>query len=111
RCPFMSRNIGQTRMYYAHSTDDESRGNWQLLREHLIDTARRAERLGERIGLAKAARLAGLLHDVGKYCPAFQARLTGAKERVDHSTAGASIVRRLAKGDDKIVADLIAYAI
>ena len=98
-------------MHYAHSTDDESRANWQLLREHLIDTAHRAEQLGQQVGLAKAARLAGLLHDLGKYKPEFQARLSGAKERVDHSTAGAAIVGRLAKGDDKIVAELIAYAI
>lgn len=98
-------------MYYAHSTGDQSQANWQLLREHLIDTALHAERLGQRIGVPKAARLAGLLHDLGKYTREFQARLTGAKERVDHSTAGAAIVTRLAKGDDKIVAELIAYAI
>jgi CRISPR-associated endonuclease/helicase Cas3 len=98
-------------VHYAHSTDDESRANWQLLREHLIETANRAERFGRTIGLAKAARLAGLLHDLGKYSPAFQDRLAGAKERVDHSTAGAAIVRRLAKGDDRIIAELIAYAI
>jgi CRISPR-associated endonuclease/helicase Cas3 len=98
-------------MYYAHSTDDKSRANWQLLREHLIDTAHRAELLGRRIGVPKAARLAGLLHDLGKYTPQFQARLTGANERVDHSTAGAAVVTRLAKGDDKIVAELIAHAI
>jgi CRISPR-associated endonuclease/helicase Cas3 len=97
--------------HYAHSTDDESRTNWQVLSEHLNDTADRAERFGERLGIGKAARLAGLLHDLGKYNPQFQARLAGAKDRVDHSTAGGAIVTRLAKGDDKIVAELIAYAI
>ncbi|MFZ5731681.1 MAG: CRISPR-associated endonuclease Cas3'' [Pseudomonadota bacterium] len=101
-------------MYYAHSTNDESRANWQLLLEHLVDTADLAEKFGQRIGIAKAARLAGLLHDLGKYTPEFQARLDGAEERVDHSTAGAAIARRLAsaaKSDDKLVAELIAYAI
>jgi CRISPR-associated endonuclease/helicase Cas3 len=73
-------------MYYAHSTNDESRANWQSLPEHLIDTANLAERFGQRIGFAKAARLAGLLHDVGKYTPEFQARLHGTKGRVDHWT-------------------------
>jgi CRISPR-associated endonuclease/helicase Cas3 len=97
--------------YFAHSTDNESRADWQLLREHLNDTADRAEQFGQRLGIAKAARLAGLLHDLGKYNREFQARLAGAKERVDHSTAGAAIVERLAKGDDKIIAELIAYAI
>src|SRR5436190_16555561 len=101
-------------MYYAHSTNDESRINWQPLSEHLIDTANLAERLGRRIGLAKAARLAGLLHDLGKYTPEFQARLDGSEERVDHSTAGAAIARlpaNAAKSDDRLVAELVAYAI
>lgn len=100
--------------YYAHSTDDESRKNWQLLPDHLIDTANLAAKFGQRIGLANAARLAGLLHDVGKYTADFQARLNGAKERVDHSSAGAAIVMALSKAmkaDDRIVAELIAYAI
>src|SRR5262245_36998944 len=98
-------------MFYAHSTDDESRANWQSLREHLISTAELAGQFGHQAGVAKAARLAGLLHDLGKYNPKFQARLAGASERVDHSTAGAAIVSRLAEGNDKIVAELIAYAI
>jgi CRISPR-associated endonuclease/helicase Cas3 len=101
-------------MHYAHSTNEESRANWQLLPEHLIGTADQAARFGQRIGLTKAARLAGLLHDLGKYTAEFQARLAGAKERVDHSTAGAAIVQQLAKtakADDRLVAELIAYAI
>jgi len=101
-------------MYYAHSTSDQSRANWQRLPEHLMEVAKLAERFGQRVGFAKAAHLAGLLHDVGKYTKAFQARLHGAKWRVDHSTAGAAIVRHLAKSakpDDRLVADLIAYAI
>jgi CRISPR-associated endonuclease/helicase Cas3 len=98
-------------MYYAHSTNDESRSNWQPLPEHLIGTADRAERFGQRFGVARAARLAGLLHDLGKYTPEFMALLGGAKQRVDHSTAGAATVTRLAQGDDRIVAELIAYAI
>src|SRR4051812_24282813 len=99
------------RMYYAHSTTDENRANWQPLREHLIQTANGAEQLGQRIGLAKAARLAGLMHDLGKFTPEFLARLAGSNKRVDHSTAGAAIVAQLAKGDDKIIAELISYAI
>jgi CRISPR-associated endonuclease/helicase Cas3 len=52
-----------------------------------------------------------LLHDLGKYTPEFRARLEGAKNRVDHSTAGAAIVLQLAQGDDRFIAELIAYAI
>jgi len=101
-------------MYYAHSTNDQRRANWQPLPEHLIDTADRANQFGQRLGIAKAARLAGLLHDLGKYTSAFLARLSGAKEPVDHSTAGAAVVLQLARtacDDDRLVAELIAYAI
>jgi CRISPR-associated endonuclease/helicase Cas3 len=104
-------SFGRFEMYYAHSTKDESRANWQPLSEHLIAAADRAEQLGRRIGLPKAARLATLLHDVGKYTAEFQARLAGAKNRVDHSTAGAAIVTLLAQGDDRMIAELIAYGI
>ena len=101
-------------MYYAHSTNDISRANWQPLLDHLNGTANLAAEFGQRIGIARATHLAGLLHDLGKYTPQFQARLNGAKETVDHSTAGAAIVRQLASEgtiQDKIAAELIAYAI
>ena len=99
-------------MFFAHSTTDKTRGAWQRLDEHLIGTAHIAEQLGEPIGISRAARLAGLLHDLGKYTREFQARLEGTGERVDHSTAGAAVVSRLAgSNDDKIIAELIAYAI
>ena len=70
-----------------------------------------AESFGHRFGISRATRLAGLLHDLGKYNPAFQARLNGSKEPVDHSTAGAAVACGRATGDDRIVAELIAYAI
>ena len=41
----------------------------------------------------------------------FQARLSGAREAVDHSTAGAALAMDLASGDDRIIAEFIAYAI
>lgn len=98
--------------FYAHSTDDPDRGNWQSLSAHLTAVARRAEAFGIPFGTGRAARLAGTLHDVGKYAPAFQARLSGSMERVDHSTAGAAIPQGLAsRGDDIIIAELIACAI
>ncbi|MGQ3213408.1 MAG: hypothetical protein ACT6T2_20130 [Shinella sp.] len=42
--------------------------------------------MAEPLGLEKAACLAGLFHDLGKYTADFQKRLTGADVRVDHST-------------------------
>ena len=40
----------------------------------------------------KDGRLCGLYHDIGKYSLAFQRRLEGGQERVDHSTAGALLM-------------------
>ena len=98
-------------MYYAHSTADTSRRDWQPLSEHLIAVGELAARYGEPLGIANIARLAGRLHDLGKYTEAFQARLEGSSERVDHSTAGAAIVRSLVAKADLVVAELVAHAI
>ncbi|MFD1810056.1 hypothetical protein ACFSHQ_24390 [Gemmobacter lanyuensis] len=42
--------------------------------------------------MSAMAAMAGAYHDLGKYDPAFDRMLTGAKERVDHSTAGAKLL-------------------
>jgi len=99
-------------IYYAHSTDNHDKSDWQLLAEHLINTARLAAAFGRTLGIDRAVHLAGKLHDLGKYVERFQARLEGAPDRVDHSTAGAAQVLSLAKTfDEQIIAELIAYAI
>jgi len=62
-------------------------------------------------GAGPQRALAGILHDLGKYSAAFQRRLDGPGEVVDHSTAGAKHVVRLAVGGaDRGMAELIAYA-
>src|SRR4051794_6058163 len=103
--------ISRNGMYYAHSTGDPDRTHWQPLVDHLSAVAQLAEQLGASMSIGRAARLAGLLHDVGKYTAEFQARLGGAPERVDHSTAGATIVTTLVKGEDRLIAELIAYCV
>lgn len=72
---------------YAHVSEDGTRT--QTVYEHLHNTAVLAAGFGKAFGAAEQAYLAGMLHDIGKYSAAFQRRLAGSAERVDHSTAGA----------------------
>lgn len=65
-------------------------------------------------GLERLAFVTALFHDLGKYDPRFQERLTGKNIRVDHSTAGAVVLRDMAKGRDgytRVMAELAGYAI
>jgi CRISPR-associated endonuclease/helicase Cas3 len=100
-------------LYYAHSTKTADASDWQPLQDHLRQTALRAEVFGRKFGAAKAAALAGWLHDLGKYSGVYQAYIAGrGPGGIDHSTAGAQEVRKLSlKGSDNCVAELIAYVI
>ncbi len=97
--------------FYAHSGKLSDKSDWQLLAEHLQNVAQLAAKMAAPLGLEKAAYLAGLFHDLGKYTTDFQKRLTGADIRVDHSTAGAVQLAAIASGQDKGMADVIAYAV
>jgi CRISPR-associated endonuclease/helicase Cas3 len=82
--------------HYAHSLKDKPQSEWHLLNEHLESTAERAERFAS--PFAKDwGRLAGLLHDAGKYQKAFQNYLAATGDhtgpKVDHSTVGALIAK------------------
>jgi CRISPR-associated endonuclease/helicase Cas3 len=103
---------GGRHMFFAHSTTGKDRSDWQMLPDHLVAVAALAAERGEKFGAQRAAALAGILHDLGKYTAAFQRRLDGSGEAVDHSTAGAKHVGPLVVGGaDRGMAELIAYAI
>ncbi len=76
----------QQNPYKAHCSEDGTRK--QTVKEHLMGTADRAEAFAKAFGGQEQARLAGLLHDIGKYSQEFQRRLQDGP-RVDHATAGA----------------------
>jgi CRISPR-associated endonuclease Cas3-HD len=81
--------------YYAHTavrpdgTPDLDTANWQLLSTHLLKVAEQAKRFADPLGLGAEARLAGLLHDLGKYAKRFQARLhDNSIHGINHWAAG-----------------------
>lgn len=94
--------------YYAHTKGDDPT-NWQTLKDHLTSTARLAAEFGQDAGVSELAYIAGIVHDLGKYSQAFQNRLKGAKQRVDHSTAGGKEL--LAHYPVNKLAELLAYCI
>lgn len=73
-------------MLIAHKTKD---GRVQTLGEHAVAVAQRAASFAAPFEAQVWARLLGLAHDIGKASDAFQRRITGSEERVDHATAGA----------------------
>jgi len=67
---------------WAHSAPDAGRGR-HLLAEHLQGTAALAEGFAEPFQAGSLARYGGLVHDVGKASPQWQARLAEV-EALDH---------------------------
>ena len=78
---------GRTFGYLAHSANRA--GQVDLLDHHLVAVAARAASYAAPFGCEEEARVAGLLHDIGKYGDLFQRRLQGLERGVDHWSAGA----------------------
>ena len=74
---------------YAHTKEGAEESGWQPLEEHLLNVADRAASFAASFGYENWGRTLGILHDAGKVSSAFQRRLRGSGERVDHSTPGA----------------------
>ncbi|MBE0434397.1 MAG: CRISPR-associated helicase Cas3' [Methylomicrobium sp.] len=79
------------RIFYAHSTENSDKSDWQTLKEHLENVGRLAEEFAAHFQCADYGKAAGLLHDLGKYTIEFQKRLEGKHPKVDHATWGAKI--------------------
>ncbi|MDD2220006.1 MAG: CRISPR-associated endonuclease Cas3'' [Desulfoplanes sp.] len=81
--------------YYAHSTDNPDKSDWQGLKEHLQNVADLASGFAEVFSAREWGVMAGLLHDAGKATHAFIRRLEGQPIRVNHSIFGARLSREL----------------
>jgi CRISPR-associated endonuclease/helicase Cas3 len=94
-------------MYFAHSTSTNDKSDWQVLSEHLTSVGALAANHAQVFLGQDLARVAGLLHDLGKYTDDFQRRIAGDAIRVDHATRGAMVaVERY-----KWLGMLVAYGI
>ena len=86
--------------YYAHTAEtatgerDPNKSRWQPLSDHLRIVADKAWEFAEPLGLADVAKLAGLLHDLGKYSGPFQEYLAGERlgsVETHHAVYGAAL--------------------
>lgn len=93
--------------FFAHSTADTTKADWQSLSGHLQGVAALAAEFAKHFGASECAQIQGLLHDLGKYTAEFQLRLQGLAPRVDHSTHGA----RIALQRYGLMGQLLAYGI
>ncbi|MEX2583656.1 MAG: CRISPR-associated endonuclease Cas3'' [Gemmatimonadota bacterium] len=84
-------------LVYAHTLPNSPEADWEPLRQHLEDVAGSTATFADAFGAREWGEVAGLWHDLGKYRPAFQRRLRGSGERVDHAIVGALLAweRRL----------------
>ena len=81
------------RVFYAKSR--MSNGHQPTVKEHLERVSELASVYGNEIGCEKEARLAGKLHDFGKYSDAFQAKLESISRDgpgVNHEICGAALL-------------------
>lgn len=105
-------SVLESQAIYAHSKDDCEPDEWQLLDDHLCNVASRAAEFASSFGYENWGCALGLLHDAGKVSPAFQRRLHGSGERVDHSAPGAwEALRRYRSRLEDANGRLLAFAI
>ncbi len=76
-------------VFYAHSSDNPDKSDWQLLVDHLTQVGSLAAQFATAFDCADYGQVAGLLHDLGKYTTEFQNRISGEGGKVDHATWGA----------------------
>ena len=77
---------------YAHSIEGRPEQEWETLEVHSWRVAEAARRRADRFKAGDLAKALGLLHDLGKMKPNFQAKLRGAPNDATHSSEGARVL-------------------
>lgn len=105
-------------VFYAHSREEEpDKSKWQVLEDHLRNTANLAREFADAWEAGDWGYLAGLWHDIGKYSSEFQAKICAVdgedahietSKRVDHSTAGTQHAHAHLGDAGKVIAYAIA---
>lgn len=90
----MSENKITLPPFYAHSANKQNQ--WHPLKTHLESVSQLAGKNLAGWQGEEEAKLAGLLHDLGKYGDKFQQRLHGVGSGLDHWSQGAFLA--IAKG-------------
>lgn len=75
--------------FLAHSRNGGGNGIAEGMPQHVLPVCDRAIASASLLGLSEDARMAAVLHDLGKYSERFLARLRGELPGLDHSSAGA----------------------
>lgn len=93
--------------YYAHSTGNADKSDWQELSEHLLAVGKKSEKFSSAFHAEDWGRVCGILHDIGKASREFIRRLEGENIRAGHSIHGA---RQAHKRYD-LLGTLLAYVL
>lgn len=78
---------------YAHSVAGRPYSEWETLEQHALSVATRAALFAAPFGGSQIAELLGLVHDLGKTKPRFQAKLQGEQNSEPHSAEGARLLQ------------------
>lgn len=83
------------KIYYAKT--QLPNGNRPTVKEHCDSVSQYAALYGQPLGMEEDARLAGLLHDFGKYSLTFDDVMQGLRSGIDHALCGAALIWSLQK--------------